>query len=150
MRWLPSEIWDQITATDLVECLRQAFQQEYTVPPRPHYSIGENTLLLMPAWQVGKYAGVKMVTVAPKHQPSIQGIYTLLDAATGTPLAQMDARLLTAKRTAAASALASSYLSREKSSSLLLVGTGTLAPHLIEAHRGGTPHSKCIGLGEKF
>jgi len=47
----------------------------------------------------------------------------------------MDAPAITAKRTAAASALASSFLSRENSKHLLIVGTGTLAPELIKAHR---------------
>jgi ornithine cyclodeaminase len=38
------------------------------------------------------------------------------------------------RRTAAASALASRYLSREDSKKLLMIGTGSLAPHLIAAH----------------
>jgi ornithine cyclodeaminase len=51
----------------------------------------------------------------------------------------MDAPSLTAKRTAAASALASRFLSRENSNTLLIVGTGTLAPQLIEAHASVRP-----------
>jgi ornithine cyclodeaminase/alanine dehydrogenase-like protein (mu-crystallin family) len=94
--------------------------------------------LLMPAWQVGKYLGVKMVTVSPKNGkynlPSIHGIYTLFDAAQGMPLAQINATTLTAQRTAAASALASSFLSKKNSKTLLMVGTGALAPELIRAH----------------
>ena len=51
----------------LIETLRKAFQEEIIVPTRHHHNyqnpkIGiESTLLLMPAWQVGKYLGVKMV-----------------------------------------------------------------------------------------
>src|SRR5690606_6848107 len=40
----------------------------------------------------------------------------------------------TLRRTAAASALASRYLSRRDARSLLMVGTGKLAPHLLAAH----------------
>jgi len=46
----------------------------------------------------------------------------------------LDAKALTNKRTAAASALASSFLSRKDSKKLLLLGTGALAPDLIHAH----------------
>ena len=41
---------------------------------------------------------------------------------------------LTLRRTAAASALASRYLSRPESATLLVVGTGQLAPYMAEAH----------------
>ena len=47
--------------------------------------------------------------------------------------------MLTLKRTAAASALASSYLSRPDCERLLMVGTGALAPHLIMAHASVRP-----------
>ena len=128
----------------LIETLRKAFQEKYIVPIRHHHNYQnpkegvESTLLLMPAWQVGKYLGVKMVTVSPKNGkynlPSIHGIYTLFDAAQGMPLAQINATTLTAQRTAAASALASSFLSKKNSKTLLMVGTGALAPELIRAH----------------
>jgi alanine dehydrogenase len=133
----------------LIEALRKAFQEKYIVPPRHHHNYQnpkegvESTLLLMPAWQVGKYLGVKMVTVSPKNGkynlPSIHGIYTLFDAEKGMPLAQIDATTLTAQRTAAASALASSFLSKKNSKTLLMVGTGALAPELIRAHASVRP-----------
>ncbi len=46
----------------------------------------------------------------------------------------IDGTELTRRRTAAASALASRYLSRGDSKTLLMVGTGKLARHLIVAH----------------
>jgi ornithine cyclodeaminase len=46
----------------------------------------------------------------------------------------MDGTELTLRRTGAASALASSYLSRTDSRRLLIVGTGALAPHLARSH----------------
>ncbi|MEL6922428.1 MAG: ornithine cyclodeaminase family protein [Bacteroidota bacterium] len=139
---------EQLTETlgfdQLVPALREAFRGDYTVPLRHHHDFEnpkegkDSTLLLMPAWEAGRYLGVKVVTVAPnnaKYQlPSIHGMYILMDAHKGVPLAWMDARTLTTRRTAAASALASSFLSREDSRSLLMIGTGALAPKLIEAH----------------
>jgi len=49
-------------------------------------------------------------------------------------LAIMDGEELTLRRTAAASALASIYLSRPDSEQLLIVGTGQLAPYMAVAH----------------
>ena len=49
----------------------------------------------------------------------------------------MDAAELTARRTAAASALAARYLARKDASKLLVVGTGKLSPYLAEAHSAG-------------
>jgi ornithine cyclodeaminase len=46
----------------------------------------------------------------------------------------LDGEELTLRRTGAASALASRYLSRADAAVLLMVGTGKLAPHLIAAH----------------
>ena len=67
------------------------------------------------------------------------GAYLLLDGKTGAPQALIDGPMLTLKRTAAASALASSYLSRPDCERLLMVGTGALAPHLIMAHASVRP-----------
>jgi len=128
----------------LIDALEKGFTNEIVVPPRLHFDMEnpkesrETTLLMMPAWQKGGVAGVKLVTVAPnnaqKKLPSIQGTYLLLDVDTGSPIAMMDAPALTAKRTAAASALASRFLSREDSCNLFVIGTGTLSSQLIEAH----------------
>lgn len=133
----------------LITALRKAFrEQNVQVPQRHHhhyrYSAGhdhENTLLLMPAWQADGYLGIKTVVVAPDNteQPTIQGQYTLIDAATGTPQVVMDAASITARRTAAASALAADYLAPVDASTLLMVGTGTLAPELIRAHASVRP-----------
>lgn len=133
----------------LIEALRRAFQEKYIVPSRHHHNYEnpkegvESTLLLMPAWQIGNYLGVKMVTVSPKNSqynlPSIHGVYTLFDAHKGMPLAQINATTLTAQRTAATSALASSFLSKKNSKTLLMIGTGALAPELIRAHTSVRP-----------
>jgi len=97
----------------------------------------------MPAWQSEEMIGVKIASVFPdnnaKNLPAVMASYLLLDGKTGVPLAMIDGRELTARRTAAASALASRYLSRPDSRKLLMVGTGKLAPELIAAHSAIRP-----------
>ncbi len=144
----------------LVEVLRKAFAADFTTPLRHHHNfknpIAEklSTLLLMPSWDNEKYLGVKLVTISPENDqkalPTIQGLYLLFDLKTGVPLMQCDARLLTVKRTAAASALASTFLSNEDSENLLMIGTGYLAPHLIEAHAAVRPIKKVKIWGRSF
>lgn len=125
---------------ELVEVLRQAFVSDIQAPQRTHHHIpgsDATTMLLMPAWTANAF-GVKVLTVDPartqKGFPSIDGLYLLMDGVSGAPLAVIGARALTASRTAAVSALAASYLARPDVSTLLMVGTGNLAPLVIEAH----------------
>jgi ornithine cyclodeaminase len=143
-----SEVVSALDFPALVEALRQMFRVGAEVPMRHHHAIpmpggSDATLLLMPAWQAGRYVGVKVVTVFPDNRahdkPSVMGAYLLLDGRTGEPLAMMDGPALTARRTAAASALAASYLARPDCERLLMVGTGALASHLIEAHASVRP-----------
>jgi ornithine cyclodeaminase len=138
---------DEVHATldfpALVEALAAMFRAGAKAPLRHHHTIevpgGPNaTLLLMPAWQAGRALGIKTVTVFPgnaaRSLPAVMGQYLLLDAMTGAPRALIDGTALTLRRTAAASALASRFLSRRDAASLLMVGTGALAPHLVRAH----------------
>lgn len=137
----------------LVAALDEAFRCDIAVPVRHHHSLpdpanaefggGEATLLLMPAWRAGAVIGIKLVTIFPsnasRNLPSVLGSYLLLDGKSGRPLALMDGPYLTARRTAAASALAARYLARADSATLLMVGTGTLAPHIVRAHAAVRP-----------
>ena len=135
---------------ELVHALEKAFASNTVLIPQRHHhdfpnpkTNKDSTLLLMPAWNPGKEAGVKVVTVSPGNVefdlPSIQGSYLYLDAVTGVLKAIIEAKNLTAKRTAAASALASSYLSREDSAIMLMIGTGALSVNLIKAHAAVRP-----------
>lgn len=138
------EIKKVLDFPSLIEALRVAFISDIKVPSRHHHDFGnpkagiDSTLLLMPAWEESQSLGVKIVTVSPNNAkydlPAIQGIYLLFDAEKGGIEALIEGKTLTAKRTAAASALASSYLSREDSSSMLMIGTGALSSELIRAH----------------
>jgi ornithine cyclodeaminase/alanine dehydrogenase-like protein (mu-crystallin family) len=125
----------------LIEALRKTFTQVNHAPLRHAHRVSElgpTTLLIMPVWQESKQLGLKVVTVAPENRalglPTVHALFILMDTATGVPIALMDGEQLTLRRTAAASALASDYLSRKDSHHLLLVGTGRLAPHMAIAH----------------
>ncbi len=155
-----SEITSLLDFKSLIETLDEAFAADYSVPMRHHHNFAnpsselESTLLLMPAWDNQKYLGVKIVAVSPENVkldlPTIQGMYLLFDIKTGTPLMRCDAKSLTSLRTAAASALASKYLSRKNSNVLLMIGTGALAPQLIMAHATVRPIEKVYIWGRNF
>ncbi|MDG1857568.1 MAG: hypothetical protein P8I94_00610, partial [Emcibacteraceae bacterium] len=69
-----------------------------------------------------------------KNLESVQSSYTLSDATTGEQKAILDGDELTVRRTSCASALASRYLSNPEASTMLMMGAGKLAAHLISAH----------------
>ena len=104
--------------------------------PSPHTS--PLTSLLMPAWLPGRYYGVKIVNIASGNAarglPALHASYLLHDAVTGVPLALLDGDEITARRTAAASALAASMLARQDARHLLVVGAGRVARLLPEAY----------------
>src|SRR5258705_4613205 len=81
--------------------------------------------------------GIKVITVFHANSeaglPSHQGIVILFDAKHGQPLMLFDALEITAIRTAAASAVATKLLSREKSATLAIIGSGEQAKRHIEA-----------------
>ncbi len=131
----------------LVTRLATTFREGVESPPRHHHAMhrpdGEATLLLMPAWERDGYIGVKMVNVFPQNAahglPAIAGVYLLSEGDHGRPLACLDGSELTRRRTAAASALAARELARADAETLLVVGTGKLAPMVIEAHAAVRP-----------
>ena len=132
----------------LVESIRGMFRKDCVMPVRHHHTVevpGEPdaTALLMPAWTVGEYLGVKLVNVFPGNSarglPAVCGVYVLFDGRTGQTLAMIDGGELTVRRTAAASALAADYLARRDAAHLLVVATGRLAPNQIAAFRAVRP-----------
>lgn len=107
-------------------------------------------LLLMPA-EWGRYAGIKVATVAPDNphvgKPRIQGAYLLLDAETLTPLAMLDGAALTTLRTAAVSALAVDELAAPSATRLVVFGTGPQARGHIAAIRAVRPIDEVLVIG---
>ncbi len=132
----------------LVDAIREMFRQDCVMPLRHHHTVevpGEPdaTALLMPAWTVGHYLGVKLVNVFPGNAerglPAVSGVYVLFDGTTGQALAMIDGGELTVRRTAAVSALAADYLARKDAAHLLVVATGRMALNQIGAFRAVRP-----------
>jgi ornithine cyclodeaminase len=98
----------------------------------------EGTLLLMPASD-GHIAITKLVTVHPENRkeglPTIQGEVIVMDAINGRRLGILDGITVTARRTAAVSALAARRLAPDPTGPLLIVGAGTQARAHLEAFR---------------
>jgi len=94
--------------------------------------------LLKPGWVAGEMIGVKAVTVFPDNGaldlPMVQAGVLLFDGTTGSLVGACEANTLTTRRTAAASAVAAKRLARADAGTLLVVGTGALAPMAVQAH----------------
>ncbi|XP_057951239.1 protein SAR DEFICIENT 4 [Malania oleifera] len=121
-------------------------------PLRQSHSLSpSSSLLLMPSWSSSPslpYIGVKLVTYFPQnsllHLPGVHASYALFHSLTGAPLATIEGSDLTLFRTSSISALASLYLSKPDAQVLLMVGCGSLAPHLVKAHLAARPSLKKV------
>lgn len=131
---------------EVVEALRQAFRSDVATPVRHHHDVSAAmTLLLMPAWS-RDWTGLKTVTFKPDNPaqglPTITASYLLIDNRSGAPVAMMDGTEITRRRTAAAAALAASYLAGADASTMTLVGAGALGAHFVRAHAAVRPVRK--------
>jgi alanine dehydrogenase len=125
----------------LIDWLESSFRGRPYVPLRqvltPPAGAGDRHFFIMPAFAEDGSAAVKLITFVPENArsglPTIQAAIVVFSAE-GVPLALIDGTMVTRLRTAAASALASKYLSRADSRRLALAGTGALAPWMAAAH----------------
>jgi ornithine cyclodeaminase len=145
-----NEVAARLGRVPLIDALERAFRSEIHSPARQHYTVGSSAhgddfLLTMPAWQPGRCIGIKLVTVFPGNSrqghPAVNAVYALFSGRNGSPIATLDGTELTRRRTAAASALAARFLARPEASRLLMVGTGALAPHVIDTYTTARPIS---------
>lgn len=139
----------------LIEALRKAH-----LGPMPASDVvvqsdprgGEAQFVTLPGWAPGGPIVVKMVGVFPQNaalqppQPAVQGLVALFDGATGGPLLTADGAAMTARKTAADSALGAAILAREDVQDLLIVGAGALAPHFAEAHLAARPSLRRVAI----
>jgi alanine dehydrogenase len=103
-----------------------------SMPPRVAALVESKRALLgaMPAYLPSAGAlTTKLVTLFPENadRPTHQAVIVAFDPETGTPLALMDGTHVTATRTAAGSALATSLIAREDAHVLAVLGTGVQA-----------------------
>jgi ornithine cyclodeaminase/alanine dehydrogenase-like protein (mu-crystallin family) len=141
MRYIDAvELGAALNFPRLILALRDGLKQEIITPPREHHEVTDahDLLLMMPSWRQGNSVGVKLTSVFPsnlqRNMPMIHAVYTLFDGLTGKPKAVLDGTELTLRRTSALSALATQILACERRKSLLIIGTGALAPYIAEAH----------------
>jgi ornithine cyclodeaminase/alanine dehydrogenase-like protein (mu-crystallin family) len=137
----------------LIPALRDAFVAGAEAPLRHRHDIAQSdgtdaALLLMPAWRAGGFLGVKVVSVFPgngtRGLPAVSASYLLCDGATGQHVALIDGAELTRRRTAAASALAGSFLARDDAASLLIVGSGHIGGLMASAYREVRPIERVL------
>lgn len=100
-----------------------------------------NGLLARAGFAAGSGLGIKLATIFPGNLdlPSIHTVYVAFDPVTGGERAVIVGNALTWFKTACDSALASRHLARPGSTRLLMVGAGSMAPHLIRAHMAVRP-----------
>ncbi|MCW5945878.1 MAG: ornithine cyclodeaminase family protein [Fimbriimonadales bacterium] len=133
-----SDVEALLTMELAVEATRSAFcslhREQVELPERLIVDAGgEGTHLSMPCFVTPDSLAIKIVTVFPKASPAIRGLAILHSSEDGSVLAIMDAEHLTAMRTAAASALATSLLARSDSRTLAVFGAGAQARSHIAA-----------------
>ena len=127
----------------------EALRAGHMMPPADlRDSLIENSgrkMLVRTAWIPGLASGVKAVTIYPDNpaqspaMPSVQGQVLLFDEARGDVVAVLEGVDLTAWKTAGDSALGSSCLARNDVRTMLMVGAGSMARPLIDAHRSVRP-----------
>ncbi len=128
----------------LVESIEQMLLDPAAVAPArtahtvPDANGNDAFFLMKPGWIAGKVIAVKCVTVFPDNGaidlPMIQAGMLLFDGSNGSLIGACEAGELTARRTAAASAVAAKRLARADARRLLVVGTGAVAPNAVLVH----------------
>ncbi|MFH0941470.1 MAG: ornithine cyclodeaminase family protein [Chloroflexota bacterium] len=132
-----------ISMPDVISLVEEAFrlwaEGKAAMPPKAYLPVARGDFRAMPAALPG-CAGIKWVSVHPgnpsRNLPSVMAVIIYNDPETGYPMAVMEATIITAYRTGAASAIASKYLARQDSHTLGIIGAGSQAYTQILAHAG--------------
>lgn len=155
-----SQLAELATPAECVQVLERSLREGGVDPeadsPRLFGGLGAGEFLLMPT-EVGPYAGVKVVTIAPGNpavgHPTIQGVYALFDAEHLAPLALMDAAELTLIRTSATTALAVRHLlaagDRARIGRLAVIGTGPQAVRHVRAIASVVDVDEVVVIGRR-
>ncbi|HEU4530304.1 MAG TPA: ornithine cyclodeaminase family protein [Steroidobacteraceae bacterium] len=129
---------------DYLAAMRRAFgglaRHEYELPAVGHIAGRNGAFHIKSAAQRdgAALAAIKVNGNFPGNPatwglPTIQGFMALLDSERGCVLALMDSVEITARRTAAATALAAQHLARRDARVLALIGCGTQAVYHLDA-----------------
>lgn len=142
------DVVELLSMTDCIDVMGRALgaltRGESILPLRTVMKLpsGKDFFAVMPAF-VGSHGvtpsamGAKVITVFPGNHGTLldshQGAVLLLDAATGSVQALLDASSITAIRTAAVSGLATRHLARATADDLAILGSGVQARSHLEA-----------------
>jgi len=127
---------------DLIPALDKSFAGDFNMPKRQVFELApgcekHNAFAVLPAWNED-VIGVKSFTYFPQNaDDGFDSLYSkimLFSRDHGVPLALVDGTSVTFWRTAAVSALASRYLSKKDSESMVFFGSGNLSTYMISAH----------------
>lgn len=142
MRYLNRKTIQALVDVDqTIDLVAQAFaahaRGETVMPAKVYLEVPQGDFRAMPAY-IGGAAGLKWVNMHPHNPehfglPSVMALIVVNDPITGQPLAILEGALITALRTAAASALATRLLARPDADRLGIFGCGAQAPHQIRA-----------------
>lgn len=133
----------------IVDVLEAVFRHKAAgdtrMPPKIFFHFGEDRFYSAMASSCPPlgYAGCKWQAGDPANParglPYIQGLYILNDHASGEMLAIMDAKWITGRRTAAASALVARYQAPPGAATLAILGCGVQGRAHLEALSGEVP-----------
>jgi len=136
----PEQVADALPWSELITSIEDIFVVDGAIAPdRTVHTISvpggsDAALLMKPGWVIGDVIAVKVVTFFPdngsRDLPTVNGGVLLFSATKGIFLGACDGTVLTARRTAAASAVAAKRLARHDVQRLLVVGTGALVATL--------------------
>lgn len=124
----------------LVDEIAKAFklfsEGKTVTPPRTVMWVEGNWWGIMQSYVPGYGVGVKIVNVIPSNiergLPTIQAIVTLFNPINGSPLAVLEGGVLTALRTAAASAVSVKYMAPKEQGDIAIIGTGYQARYQLK------------------
>jgi ornithine cyclodeaminase/alanine dehydrogenase-like protein (mu-crystallin family) len=145
LRYITDEkIREALTMPEAIRAVKEAFIQLSTgqaiVPARTSLEIPEfrMTALVMPAYLPrSKRLGLKLISLCEdnpaKGLPMAKAVSIIMDAELGTPLAVLDASVLTAVRTGAASGAATDALARKEARTAAIFGCGVQGRTQLEA-----------------
>jgi 1-pyrroline-2-carboxylate reductase [NAD(P)H] len=142
---------------DFIDALEDTFAKQHVMPPRQVMLLDEasgshDAFAMLPSWN-DEVIALKAFTYFPQNLLPLRTLYSqilLFDRVCGEPRALVDGVSVTCWRTAGVSALASRFLSRPDSRTLLLLGTGKLVPYLIRAHASVRPLRKVLIWGRSL
>ena len=126
------------TLDDCIAAVENAFRahgEERLHPPGILSEHAERGAFHIKTATIGRHFAAKTNANFPGRQPTIQGVLLLFDTEEGTPLAVMDSIEITARRTAAATAVAAKYLAPRGRVDVTVFGWGKQGQVQLDAVR---------------